>query len=72
MGGYCAVLNSILWDADQCRAAFEECAEIIRLAITNKGLSLARDNAKVREVTEEIKRVAISRKPPLCASPALS
>jgi hypothetical protein len=55
---YCAALNAILWDAELAKEAFERCADIIRRAAAAKGLSIVRDSAKVRDLTDAVKDLA--------------
>jgi hypothetical protein len=56
-------MNRVLWDVDATKAAFDECADIIRRAAGSKGLKLVRDAAKVRDVTDGIREIAMSENP---------
>lgn len=58
MADYCNSLNARLWDGDLAREAFDTVADIIRRAAANRSLSLDRDSAKVRDLSDEIKRIA--------------
>ena len=63
VGPYCAALNTVLWDDDTSRAAFEVCADLVRQAASIRGLSIVRDTAKVRELADAIKELATSQNP---------
>jgi hypothetical protein len=60
---YCNRLNNILWEIESTREAFDTCADIIRRAAQAANLTLVRDSAKVRDLTDRVRELAIAENP---------
>ncbi|KQO75292.1 hypothetical protein ASF29_12825 [Rhizobium sp. Leaf262] len=59
---YCKKLEDYLADATKSKVVFDEAVIIVREALSNLSLPVARDSAKSRPLVDEVKRVAISRR----------
>ncbi len=62
IAAYCKKLEAHLADSNKAKAAFDEAVLIVREALGNLGLPVARDSAKSRPLVEEVKRTAIARR----------
>jgi hypothetical protein len=60
VGAYCKQLEAHLVDAVKAKAVFDECVLIVRLAISNLGLPVARDSAKSRPLVDEVRKTAVA------------
>lgn len=58
---YCDSIFALINTPEKARVIFDECVEILKEAVTNLGLTLARDSAKSRPLVEEVKKVASAR-----------
>lgn len=65
---YCKKLEAHLADTTRAKAVFDESVIIVRASLDNLRLPVARDSAKSRPLIDEVRRVAISRRPPVLAS----
>lgn len=59
---YCNKLQMHLMEATKTKAAFDEAVIIVREALANLMLPIARDSAKSRPLIEEVRRIAIDRR----------
>lgn len=62
IAAYCTRLGLHISDAANAKLAFDECVVIVREALSNLKLPVARDSAKSRPLVEEVRKVANSRK----------
>ncbi len=63
VGDYCKILEAYLADTTKAKAAFDESVVIVREALANLSLPVARDSAKSRPLIDEVRRCASARKP---------
>lgn len=61
---YCNNLRKHLADATKSKAAFDEGVTIVREALEKLALPVARDSAKSRPLIDEVKKIALARRPP--------
>jgi len=60
---YCAPLIGQLDNIEKSKEAFDECADIVKAALTSQGLPLERDSAKSRGLIHEVITLASQRNP---------
>lgn len=60
---YCSRLQMHLTDSANAKAAFDEAVFIVREALANLGVPVARDSAKSRPLVDEVRKAAIARRP---------
>lgn len=62
IAAYSNALKDHLADTTKAKLAFDETVVIVREALANTGLPVARDSAKSRPLVEEVKRIATARR----------